>query len=124
MGSLGEIPKMRRLSKTSIPRPSTKLSLNTCFERDPKPKSKGVLSSVGWVYVFVLGINRVSDWVYCICVHRVLLFSKIWTPPPPTQHFLKVNNYPHFITDDFKISSIHNRTLFEENNKLGCLSKF
>jgi hypothetical protein len=40
-----------------------------------------------------------------------------------TQHFLKVNTCPHFITDDLKILSIHNQTLLGKNNKVGCLSK-
>ncbi len=43
--------------------------------------------------------------------------------PSLTQHFLKVNTCPDFITNDFKISSIHNQTLLGENNKVGCLSK-
>jgi len=39
-----------------------------------------------------------------------LTFSKTQTPFF-TQHFLKVNTCPHFITDDLKILSIHNQTL-------------
>jgi len=84
MGSLGEIPKMRQLSKTSILRPSTKLSLNTCLESDPKPKSNGILSSVGWVFVFVLGINRVSDWVYAYVPIVSYFFPKFGPPLLPS----------------------------------------
>jgi len=43
--------------------------------------------------------------------------------PSLAWHFWKVNTCPHFIIDDFKISSIHNQTLLRENNKGGCLSK-
>lgn len=43
--------------------------------------------------------------------------------PPPTQHFLKINTYVHFIISDLKISSIHNQPLLKENNNARCFSK-
>jgi hypothetical protein len=124
MGSLGEIPKMRRLSKTSIPpdpppnSPSIPVSNVT-----QNPKAKGFYPVWGGYLFLCWALTGYQIGYMHVCPSGLTFFQNL-DPPPPTQHFLKVNNYPDLIMDDFKILSIHNQTLLGENNKLGCLSKF
>ncbi len=54
-------------------------------------------------------LTGVSDRVYSYVLAGSYNFKNL--DPPPTPHFLKVNIRLHLITDDFKISSLHNEIL-------------
>ncbi len=69
--------------------------------------SRGVLQCVAGVFAFALGINWYQTGSYFFKNLNLSL----------TRHFLKVDTHAHLITNDFKISRIHNWTLPEENNK-------
>jgi len=79
-----------------------------------------VISNVGQKKKFVPSFNRVSNQVYAYMPFGFYFFKNLY--PPPTKQFLKVNIHPHLIIGDLKFSNIHNQTLLEENNNVGCLS--
>lgn len=78
-------------------------------------------SQCGWVFLFVLGINRVSDWIYAYLLIGSYLFKNL--DPLLTQHLKKVNSHLRLIINGLKILNIHNWAQLEENNSVACLSK-
>lgn len=51
-----------------------------------------VLTSAGWVFVFVLGIRRISNWIYAYILVGSYFFKN--QDPPPICHFQKINTCP------------------------------
>jgi hypothetical protein len=79
-----------------------------------------VLSNVGRVFVFIPGINQISNQVYAYMPLGSYFFKN--PDPLPTKQILKVNTHPHLLISDLKISRIHIWILPKENNSVGCLS--
>lgn len=80
-----------------------------------------VSTNLGLVFLFVLGINQVSNWVYACMLARSYFFKN--SKPLPISHFLKINTHPYLMTNDLEISNIHKWTQFKDNNIVGCFSK-